>query len=398
MTYPTTLSEVETIARAQAGASLARFGDGEFRLAVGGSAVSQVHTPELCLALRHLLSAPRTAALVCIPPIRDTPLLHWQRYAGPQFASLINGTKEYGSAFVSRPDSAPHIDTPDYWAAVTDLWRGRDVVLIAGDDKSLTRTELLASANSVRHVRAPDRDAFRDRRALIDAVPKDSGDLVLLCLGATATVLADVFAQRGIQALDLGHLGMFMRHPGAFAIPPSDLISAEYRQQNVQLHADPRGFGGDGKKHAQAVYDYARLLKARAVLDYGCGEGTLKVELKRLGWARSVQEYDPAMRGKDHLPKPADLVVCTDVLEHVEPERLDTVLRHLRLLTSKGAYLVIATRPANKVLPDGRNAHLIQQPPDWWLERLVHAGFHVEREHRRLKGEACRDITVWTRP
>ena len=27
--------------------------------------------------------------------------------------------------------------------------------------------------------------------------------------------------------------------------------------------------------------------------------------------------------------------------------------------------------PANKVLSDGRNAHLIQQPTSYWLEKLV---------------------------
>jgi hypothetical protein len=31
---------------------------------------------------------------------------------------------------------------------------------------------------------------------------------------------------------------------------------------------------------------------------------------------------------------------------------------------------VIATRPAKKHLPDGRNAHLIVQDSDWWLGQL----------------------------
>jgi hypothetical protein len=32
---------------------------------------------------------------------------------------------------------------------------------------------------------------------------------------------------------------------------------------------------------------------------------------------------------------------------------------------------VIANRPARKTLPDGRNAHLIQQGREWWLPRLA---------------------------
>ena len=27
--------------------------------------------------------------------------------------------------------------------------------------------------------------------------------------------------------------------------------------------------------------------------------------------------------------------------------------------------------PAQKVLEDGRNAHLIQEPTSWWLEKLI---------------------------
>ena len=39
---------------------------------------------------------------------------------------------------------------------------------------------------------------------------------VLLCLGATATVLAFDLAAEGVHALDLGHIGMFLRKEGRF--------------------------------------------------------------------------------------------------------------------------------------------------------------------------------------
>jgi hypothetical protein len=65
-------------------------------------------------------------------------------------------------------------------------------------------------------------------------------------------------------------------------------------------------------------------------------------------------------------------VVCTDVLEHIEPELIDNVLDHLKDLTRKVAFLAIATRPARKNLADGRNAHLIIQPSSWWLAKLFY--------------------------
>ena len=67
---------------------------------------------------------------------------------------------------------------------------------------------------------------------------------------------------------------------------------------------------------------------------------------------------------------PAELVICTDVLEHIEPELIDNVLKHIESLTLKTAYLIIDTLPAQKNLPDGRNAHLIIENQDWWTNKI----------------------------
>jgi hypothetical protein len=65
------------------------------------------------------------------------------------------------------------------------------------------------------------------------------------------------------------------------------------------------------------------------------------------------------------------MVICTDVLEHVEPSYLDEVLRNIADKTNKLAYFVICCRPAGQNLPDGRNAHLIVQPHEWWEKKLL---------------------------
>jgi hypothetical protein len=59
------------------------------------------------------------------------------------------------------------------------------------------------------------------------------------------------------------------------------------------------------------------------------------------------------------------------VLEHIEPECLDTVLDHIAKLTEKLAILVIATGPSKKLMADGRSAHLIVENADWWRTRLL---------------------------
>jgi hypothetical protein len=79
--------------------------------------------------------------------------------------------------------------------------------------------------------------------------------------------------------------------------------------------------------------------------------------------------YDPAFPDYGS-PKPADLVCCIDVLEHIEMPFLDAVLDDLGKIMSRVGLLTIHTGPAIKTLSDGRNAHLIQEPSSWWLPRL----------------------------
>ena len=64
------------------------------------------------------------------------------------------------------------------------------------------------------------------------------------------------------------------------------------------------------------------------------------------------------------------MVCCIDVLEHIEPDLLDNVLDHLCSLTEIVAFLTIHTGPAAKFLPDGRNAHINQQPMSYWLPKI----------------------------
>lgn len=142
------------------------------------------------------------------------------------------------------------------------------------------------------------------------------------------------------------------------------LISASYKELNKRLHSKGN-YGFSGHKYAPLVANIARQLETRDILDYGCGARTLE---HALGYP--IRNYDPCIEGLDTPPEPADIVVCSDVLEHIEPDCLDDVLDDLKRVTRKLGVLVIATRPAIKFLEDGRNAHLIQEGIGWWLEKL----------------------------
>lgn len=146
------------------------------------------------------------------------------------------------------------------------------------------------------------------------------------------------------------------------------LISDNYRQLNAEMHAAKPQYGASGGKSARMVLDLVRRYKAKTVLDYGCGKGTLR---PTIDYAVEVREYDPAVKAKEAAPAMADLVVCTDVLEHIEMECLDAVLDDIRRCTGKAAYLAVHLRESAKHLPDGRNAHILLRPYRWWLERIV---------------------------
>ena len=55
----------------------------------------------------------------------------------------------------------------------------------------------------------------------------------------------------------------------------------------------------------------------------------------------------------------------------VREEAIDAVLDDLQRITRQVGFFSIHLGPAQKVLPDGRNAHLIQETVSWWLLRLA---------------------------
>lgn len=107
------------------------------------------------------------------------------------------------------------------------------------------------------------------------------------------------------------------------------------------------------------------------LLDYGCGAKCRLASSLKIDHKITYQAYDPAVKRFSKEPMPAQMVACVDVLEHIEPEYLESVLDDLARLAEGIAFISVDTGPAIKVLDDGRNAHLIQQPIEWWLPKFT---------------------------
>lgn len=233
----------------------------------------------------------------------------------------------------------------------------------AGDDKTISR-------HAADHPNRPPIDFttnYKDKTYFTTPSILECANQTFHELDMLSDVNAHFFGEGLVQDMAKD----YVRNPAVaggkklIAINSPPVISHEYIELNKQLHKDNLAYGVGGGRHKDTVMKLSKMIESNSILDYGCGKGFLSKELPFPIW-----EYDPAIPGKDHTPRPADLVVCTDVLEHIEPNKLNYVLDDLRRVTKRLGYFVIHTGPSSKLLADGRNAHLIQRGEKFWRTKL----------------------------
>jgi len=146
--------------------------------------------------------------------------------------------------------------------------------------------------------------------------------------------------------------------------------------QYKQLHKDKNLFAGTTiGLHKQSIRQGLELSQSKTILDYGCGKGDQYFKENThteyfFGIMPSL--YDPGVDKFSILPpQQFDAVISTDVLEHIEEQDLDNVLREIFSKSTKFVYLGICNSPAIAILPDGRNAHVTQKSFDWWLDKII---------------------------
>lgn len=138
--------------------------------------------------------------------------------------------------------------------------------------------------------------------------------------------------------------------------------------QYEALHNLQPGYGKTGLR----LFPYLKPLlddqNTKQFLDFGCGKGALGKALQTKGY--NVTLYDPYVPEYSAYPEGTfDLVLCTDVMEHVPSEGIHDVLTSVSNL-SKRAVFVISLTFADALLPDGTNAHCVIETADWWRQKL----------------------------
>jgi FkbM family methyltransferase len=209
------MTEDETLDALLAGKSIARFGDGEFKLALGrGRGLKQqLNSPELKARLLEILEC-KGDYIVAIPRLnKANPKNQFWRDLFPRVEHLFRTDYVYGSSLISRPDNAPWIDNAAYYAKIEQLWANKHTVFVWGGSRKSFTPSQFRNTKSFESIQSLPEQAWKDVPnilARLDTLPQKP-DVVILALGPTATAIIPDIVARGIQGIDIGHLGGWMR-------------------------------------------------------------------------------------------------------------------------------------------------------------------------------------------
>lgn len=217
--------------------SIGRYGDGELKLCLGRNAKSQQVNVELCQTLRSILQTPLDGFIAGIPRIYSGERMpteqkqkFWNRYTAAIYVNLFLPTVQYGSAFITRPDTNLELLSVRYFSQVKKIWEDRRVVLLQGEGAGFLKGKpcIFETAAAYSVIEGPKINGWAYRAVLREKLLQMTGpeDVIVLSFGPTATVLAFDLCVAGRQAVDLGHLGQFYAH----CHPKSGLLSKDWGQ------------------------------------------------------------------------------------------------------------------------------------------------------------------------
>ncbi len=203
--------------------SIARFGDGEFNIIMGGKAVFQESDPVLSKRLKEILTSNSTNLYVGIPKVyfnisvinkkldfqpRDF-ILNWFFPQEEILRSLIDLYKEYIPTEITQMYMHfSDYDFEKYFEKIKEIWKNKDIVIACGDRVfDNIENNIFDCASSIEYVYCPTTNAFSQYDEILGKLKNfDTSKLMILILGPTATVLAYDLNNLGYRALDFGHI------------------------------------------------------------------------------------------------------------------------------------------------------------------------------------------------
>ena len=177
-----------------------------------------------------------------------------------------------------------------------------------------------------------------------------------------------------------------------FGDPVADAEADKYRRMwSVAEYADdsPR------LRHAPDALEWFKATGCHTLMDYGCGDA------QAMRWLQ--EEHDVRCWGVDiasplnapgwittaclwSLPpdfRTTDFAYCTDVLEHLPPNKVPTAIAAIRDHTAKAGLITVHTGPDESGALIGETLHLTVAPAAWWETAI---GLHFDISARDVSG------------
>ena len=220
-------NNIDTIKKLQDGYSIARYGDGEFLMMIRQDMLYESFNDSLKNRLIEVLTQNDNDKLLLGIPImyfkhdewasgtiRGKQLYrHWnndvRRYV-PENMHLFN-RKEYYSSFFTQMYAYQDWENKLNMSELKKVWDNKKVVLYMNDGiyerSENVRKLFLSNALSVTHESVPPKGAWSIYDKILESVNKyDKDHLLLVCCGATATIMAYDVSKLGYQVIDLGQV------------------------------------------------------------------------------------------------------------------------------------------------------------------------------------------------
>ena len=207
--------------------SLARFGDGEISMMLNKEPIGfQDSIDELADKLREVYLGDKKDLLIALPScltslrgMKKESSRFWKSWCIRnnnylELTKLLQETVGNGYRFGDTMVTRPYMDWRStkrasiIFAKLKTIWNGKDILIVEGEQTRLgVGNDLFCNVKSIVRILAPPKNAFQAYNNIISTIKKEyKGQLVLLALGPTATVLASELSTLGIQAIDVGHV------------------------------------------------------------------------------------------------------------------------------------------------------------------------------------------------
>lgn len=209
-------------------------------------------------------------------------------------------------------------------------------------------------------------------------------------------------------------LGCIITVDGSGLIPEiaramSQPIDEAEKYKLMWSHAEYREHS-PGEECAKTFIEVAAPETNSIIADIGCGTGRGTKALSGMGQFRHILvdfapncldpelSLHPFLRAdlRNDLCLRADYVYCTDVMEHIEPDHIDGVLRNIGLVAPR-AFFQISLVEDNMGALIGRPLHLSVHPYEWWLDKFKSLGYSVISSGSTTESAIFYLSTTWER-